>query len=211
MIISRRIYGLYSLFVVFMFIVVGIGLILADQPAGQNASEKWSYFEFKSGQFFKYQLTSERGLEGWVSIKVEDGGDQNFNITLAGNWMGEFSETAKLKPGMSAQDFVYSVQNFQIPNVMSSLFIVDSVITDNVTWKDGFKWTQGDKSIEVSGTQEYAGIQGLVMTYSSQHFVTKQVQKRIYCVCLDLPLPLYLQCPAANDTWTYQLIEVNGL
>jgi hypothetical protein len=211
MIISRRIYGFSSLLVAFMFIVMGIGLILADQPAGQSTSEKWSYFEFKSGQYFKYQLTSERGLEGWVSIKVEDGGDGVFNITLAGKWMGEFSETAKLKPGMSAQAFVYSVQNFQIPNVMSSLFIVDSVITNNVTWEDGFKWAQGDKSIEINGTQEYAGLNGLVMTYSSQHFVTKKVQKMTYCVNLDLPLPLYLQCPAANDTWTYQLVEVNGL
>ena len=210
MIISRRIYGLSSLFVVLMFIVMRIGLILADQPDSQSASEKWSYFEFKPGQFFKYKLTSERGLEGWVSVKVEDGGSGAFNVTLAGNWMGEFSETAKLEPGTAPMDFVYSVENFQIPNAMGSLLMVDSEIIQNVTWKDGFKWVQGDKSIEVSGTQEYAGIQGLVMTYTSTHFATKKVQKKIFCVNPELSLPLYLQCPAANDTWSYELIEVTG-
>jgi len=207
---SKKIYYFSSFFVVLMFLVTGISLCLEDQPDGQSASEKWSYFEFNSGQFFKYKLTSERGLEGWVSIKVEDGEGDALNITLAGNWMGEFSETAKLEPGMSPMDFVYSVENFQIPNAMGSLLMVDNEIIENATWKDGFKWAQDDKSIEVSGTQEYAGVQGLMMTYTSTHFATKKVQKKIYCVNPDLPLPLYLQCPAANDTWTYELIEIKG-
>jgi len=208
---SKRIYYFFSFIVVLIFLVTGISFSLTDQPDGQSDSEKWSYFEFKPGQFFKYKLTSERGLEGWVSVKVEDGEGDALNITLTGNWMGEFSETVKLEPGMAPMDFVYSVEDFQIPNAMGSLLMVDSEILQNVTWKDGFKWVQGDKSIEVSGTQEYAGIQGLVMTYTSTHFATKKVQKKIYCVDPEIPLPLYLQCPAANDTWMYELIEVNGL
>ena len=208
---SKRIYYFFSFVVVLMFLAVGISYSLADQPGGQSDSEKWSYFEFKSGQYFKYQLTSERGLEGWVSVKVEDGEGDALNITLTGNWMGEFSETAKLEPGMAPMDFVYSVEDFQIPNAMGSLLMVDNEIIENATWKDGFTWTQDDKSIKISGTQEYAGIQGLVMTYTSTHFATKKVQKKIYCVDPEIPLPLYLQCPAANDTWMYELIEVNGL
>jgi len=208
---SKRIYYFFSFIVVLMFLVTGISFSLTDQPDGQSDSEKWSYFEFKPRQFFKYKLTSERGLEGWVSVKVEDGEGDALNITLTGNWMGEFSETVKLEPGMAPMDFVYSVEDFQIPNAMGSLLMVDSEILQNVTWKDGFKWVQGDKSIEVSGTQEYAGIQGLVMIYTSTHFATKKVQKKIYCVDPEIPLPLYLQCPAENDTWMYELIEVNGL
>ena len=208
---SKKIHCFSSFVVILIFLVTGISFSLADHPNGQSASEKWSYFEFKSGQYFKYQLISERGLEGWVSIKVEDGGNSTFNITLAGNWMGEFSETAKLESGMSPMDFVYSVENFQIPNAMGSILMVDSEIIENAIWKDGFKWAQDDKSIEVSGTQEYAGILGLVMTYTSTHFATKKVQKKIYCINTDLPLPLYLQCPAANDTWMYELIEIKGL
>ncbi|MBN2246929.1 MAG: hypothetical protein JW755_13915 [Candidatus Aminicenantes bacterium] len=208
--VTRRNYFFYSLCIISLFLIIGLTFSLADQPVGQSALAKWSYFEFKSGQFFKYQLKSERGLEGWVSIKVEDGEGDALNITLAGDWMGEFSESAKFEPGTAPMEFVYSVEDFQIPNAMGSLLMVDSEIIENVIWKDGFTWSQDDKSVKVSGTQEYAGIQGLLMTYTSTHFATKKVQKNIYCVNPDLPLPLYLQCPAANDTWTYTLIEAAG-
>jgi hypothetical protein len=210
MMINRKICFFSTIFTVLIFLFIGVSYNLAESPNGQSASEKWSYFEFKSGQFFKYKLTSERGLEGWVSIKVEEGEGDALNITLAGDWLGEFSETAKFEPGTAPMEFVYSVENFEIPNAMGSLLMVDGAIIENVIWKDGFTWSQDDKSAEVRGTQEYNGIQGLVMTFTSTHFATKEVRKRIYCVNPDLPLPLYLQCPAANDTWTYTLIEAAG-
>lgn len=177
--------------------------------AAQSSSEKWSYFKFQPGQFFRYEMKSERGLKGWLSVKVETESPGVLNVTVAGKWTAEFSETAKLKPGMSAFDLVYAFKNIEIPNATGSLLNVAAVVVDNTTWKDGFTWTQGDNSIEVKGERECAGIKGLLATYSSKSF--GRAQKRTYGVNSKIPLPIYAQVPAANDTWTYELVEAKGI
>ena len=184
----------------------GNGLSVAT---AQSSSEKWSYFKFQSGQFFRYEMKSERGLAGWLSVRIEADSPGVLSVSLAGKWTSEFSETAKLKPGMSAFDLVYAFKNPEIPNAAGSLLNIDAVVVDNTTWKDGFIWTQGDKSIEVKGERECAGIKGLVADYGSKSF--GRVQKRTYAVNPNIPLPLYAQVPAANDTWTYELVEVKGI
>ena len=68
--------------------------------AAQSSTEKWSYFKFQPGQFFKYEMKSERGLQGWLSVKIEAESAGVLNVTVSGKWTAEFSETAKLKPGM---------------------------------------------------------------------------------------------------------------
>jgi hypothetical protein len=177
--------------------------------AAQNSSEKWSYFKFEPGQFFRYEMKSERGLAGWLSVKIEAKNPGVLSVTLSGKWTAEFSETAMLKPGMSAFDLVYAFKNPEIPNAAGSLLNIDDVVVDNTAWKDGFTWTQGDRSIEVKGEKECAGIKGLVVIYSSKVF--GRVQKRTYGVNSNIPLPLYAQVPAANDTWTYELMETKGI
>jgi hypothetical protein len=177
--------------------------------AAQSSSEKWSYFKFQPGQFFRYEMKSERGLKGWLSVRIEAESPGVLSVTVAGKWTGEFSETAKLKPGMSAFDLVYAFKNPEIPNAAGSLLDIDAVVVDNTTWKDGFTWTQGDNSIEVKGERESAGIKGLVAIYSSKVF--GRAQKRTYSVNSNIPLPLYAQVPAANDTWTYELVETKGI
>jgi hypothetical protein len=177
--------------------------------AAQSGSGKWSYFKFQPGQFFRYEMKSERGLKGWLSVRIEAGSPEAMSVTLAGKWTGEFSETARLKPGMSAFDLVYAFKNIEIPNAAGSLLNIDAVVVDNTTWTDGFSWTQGDNSIEVKGEKECAGIKGLVVNYTSKVF--GRVQKRTYCVNSHIPLPLYAQVPAANDTWTYELVEIKGI
>jgi hypothetical protein len=194
------------LFVLF-FVFVAANSV--NNVAAQNSAGKWSYFKFKAGQYFKYELRSDRGIKGWVSIKIEDGGNGVFNVTLAGKWTEEFSETVKMKPGMSAFDFIYSPKNSEITNTMASLVNIDAVVVDNTTWKDGFKWAQGDKTIEVTGEKEYAGIKGLLVTYGSKLF--GRLQKRTYCVNSNLPLPVFAEVPAANGTWTYELVEKRGI
>jgi hypothetical protein len=171
----------------------------------QNTSGKWPYFKFKSGQFFRYEMKSARGLKGWLSVKIEDGSNGVLNVTLAGKWTEEFSETAKLKPRMSAFDLVYAFKNAEISNAAGSLLNVDAAVVENTTWKDGFHWAQGDQSIDVKGEKEWAGIKGLLVIYSSKLF--GKIQKRTYGVNPDIPLPLYAEVPAANDTWTYELVE----
>jgi len=177
--------------------------------AAQSSSEKWSYFKFQSGQFFRYEMKSERGLQGWLSVKIDAESPGVLNVTVSGKWTSEFSETAKLKPGMSGFDLVYAFKNPDIPNAAGSLLNVAAVVVDNTTWKDGFVWTQGDNSIEVKGERECAGIKGLLATYSSKSF--GRVQKRTYGVNANIPLPIYAQVPAANDTWTYELVEAKGI
>jgi hypothetical protein len=190
-----------------LFFVVSAGNAVKNASA-QSAGGKWSYFKFKAGQYFKYELKAERGLKGWVSVKVEDGGNGVFNVTLAGKLTAEFSETVRLKPGMSAFDFIYSPKNYEITNAMSNLVDIDTALVDNTTWKEGFKWAQGDKTIEVAGEKEYAGIRGLLVTYSSK--LLGKVQRRTYCVNSNLPLPVFAEVPAANGTWTYELVEKRG-
>jgi hypothetical protein len=202
----RRVSFLSLTFMFLSAFTAGYGL---SDASAQNSSGKWSYFKFKSGQFFKYEMKSERGLKGWLSIKIEDESPGVFNVTLAGKWTGEFSETAKLKPGMSAFDLVYAFKNVEIPNAAGSLLNINADVVDNTTWKDGFHWTQGDSSIEVKGERECAGIKGLLVTYSSKAF--GRVQKRTYCVNSNIPLPIYAEVPAANDTWTYELVESKGI
>lgn len=203
-----RFKGVYLLFFVFvLFVIFAAGNGIKDATA-QAGSGKWSYFKFKPGQFFKYEMRSARGLKGWISIKVEDGGSGVFNVTLAGKWTEEFSETAKLKTGMSAFDFVYAFKNAEIANATSSLLNIDAVVVDQTTWKAGFHWAQGDKSIDVAGEKECAGDKGLLATYISKLF--GRVQKRTYCVNTSLPLPIFVEVPAANDTWTYELVERKG-
>ena len=197
----RRVKLISLAFVVFAF---AAGNSLRD-VAAQGGSEKWAYFKFKPGQFFKYDMNSQRGLKGWLSVKIEDGGNGILNVTLAGNWTGEFSETAKLKPGMSSFDLVYAFKNAAIPNAAGSIVNVEDAVVENTAWKDGFKWAQGARSIEVKGQKEAAGVKGLLATYSSQSF--GRVQKRTYCVNPGIPLPIYAEVPAANDTWTYLLVE----
>jgi len=199
--------SLFSFALVFLFALADVNGL--SKAAAQSNSGKWPYFKFKSGQFFRYEMKSERGLKGWLSVKIEDGGNGIFNVTLAGKWTGEFSETAKLKPGMSAFDLVYAFKNVEIPNAAGSLLNIAAVVVDNTTWKDGFKWTQGDTSIEVKGERECAGIKGLLVTCSSKSF--GRVQKRTYCVNSNFPLPIYAEVPGANDTWTYELVERKGI
>ena len=197
------------LFTAFLFVLAFAGGSLLDGAAAQNSPGKWSYFKFKSGQFFKYEMKSEQSLKGWLSIKIEDGGSEAFKVTVAGKWTEEFSETAKLKPGMSAFDLVYSFKNVAISNAAGSLLDINADILDNTLWKDGFRWAQGDKSIEVKGERECAGIKGLLVNCSSKLF--GRVQKRTYGVNTNLPLPIYAEVPAANGTWIYELVEKTGI
>ena len=189
-------------FVLLLAFMVGNGL---NGAGAQNPSGKWAYFKFKSGQFFRYEMKSARGLKGWLSVKIEDGSNGVLNVTLAGKWTGEFSETAKLKPRMSAFDLVYAFKNAEISNASNSLLNIDAAVVENTIWKDGFHWAQGDQSIDVKGEKEWAGLKGLLVIYGSKLF--GKVQKRTFGVNPDIPLPLYAEVPAANDTWTYELVE----
>jgi hypothetical protein len=204
---SRKRVNLFTVTFLSLFVfAAGNGLSAA---AAQSGAEKWSYFKFQTGQFFKYEMKSERGLQGWLSVKIDAESPGVLNVTVAGKWTAEFSETAKLKPGMSDSDLVYAFKNIEIPNAAGSLLNVAAVVVDNTTWKDGFTWTQGDNSIEVKGERECAGIKGLLATYSSKSF--GRVQKRTYGVNSKIPLPIYVHVPAANDTWTYELVEAKGI
>ena len=62
---SKEISLLSLLFVLFFALSSG------NSAVPQSAGGKWSYFKFKAGQYLKYELKTERGIKGWVSIKVE--------------------------------------------------------------------------------------------------------------------------------------------
>ena len=47
------------------------------------------------------------------------------------------------------------------------------------------------------------------MNYTNKVF--GRLQKRTYCVNSNIPLPIYARVPAANDTWTYDLVEIKGI
>ena len=98
----------------------------------------WKHFDFKPGQFMKYSLTTERGLEGWVSVQVDSGEGANLDLTIEGNWVlgGDISETATLAPAMEPFEFTYSLES-EGSNLFSSLAIFDNIPFHQVKWEEG--------------------------------------------------------------------------
>ena len=171
----------------------------------------WKHCDFKPGQFMKYSVTSARGLEGWVSIKVDSGEGGNLDLTIEGNWVlgGDISETAILVRGMVPFDFVYTLSS-DASNLLSSLFILNNIPFHQVKWEEGHRWEEEAKILEVGGEETYAGVTGRVVTYEAPQAFTGETQNYKHVVKLDFPLPLFVETPAANDTWYYELTEVSG-
>lgn len=199
----------------------------ADDPGNENGNNSggdsgigesyfaamggWKHCDFKPGQFMKYSVTSARGLEGWVSIQVDSGEGGNLDLTIEGNWVlgGDISETATLVRGMVPFDFVYTLST-DASNLLSSLFILDNIPFHQVKWEEGYRWEEEAKILEVGEEETYAGVAGRAVTYEAPHAFTGETQNYKYVVKLDCPLPLFVETPAANDTWYYELTEVSG-
>ena len=185
----------------------------SPQPAPQPVDLSvggWSYFQFKEGQYLKYNIKSVRGLTGWASIEVKKNDKGEQVLVCMGNWgLSEFSVSNVLKPGVNGEDFAFALDT-AASNALGSLFSISYVPFAEVKWEDGFVWIGKDEAIKVSQEEEYAGVTGRVMTYTSLNAFTQKEQKRVYCINLKYPLPLKLECPAANDTWIYELAEAKG-
>ena len=162
----------------------------------------WKHFNFKPGQFMKYSVTSARGLEGWASIMVDSGEGDNLDQTIEGyRGIGEdISETATLVRGMMPTDFTYTISS-DASNLLSSLFNATNIPFHQVEWTEGHRWEDGEIILEVGGEETYAGVTGRVVSYEAPHAFTGEPQNYIYVINLDYPLPLFVECPAANDTW----------
>jgi len=170
----------------------------------------WRHFDFKPGQYMRYNVTTLRGLEGWLSIEVDRDKDRNLELTMEGNWAGgDIAETATLKPDMKPFDFTYSL-GFEAVNLTSPLFIISNLPLDEVKWEEGYQWEEGDRSLEISGEKTYAGVTGHVVTSQAPHSSTREIQNNEYVINPVFPLPLFVECPAANDTICYELAEASG-
>ena len=189
--------------------VCGLLVFSIAAVSAQTGSGKWAFLKLKAGEYFKYAMKSDRGLSGWVSIKAEDAGGGVLKVTLAGEWAGSFSEVQKLKPGMSGQDLYYKIKDPTASNAMGSILFFDNALVDDTTWKDGFTWSQGTRSIAVKDSKTCLGVQGLLATFTSKSF--GKVQKSVYCVNPAFPLPIYVSVPGANDTFTLELTEKKGI
>ena len=55
-----RCINLPSLLFVLFFVFVAANSV--NNVTAQNSAGKWSYFKFKAGQYFKYELRSDRGM-----------------------------------------------------------------------------------------------------------------------------------------------------
>jgi hypothetical protein len=171
----------------------------------------WKHCDFKAGQFMKYSVTTERGLEGWVSVQVDSGEGDDLDLIIEGNWVlgGDISETATLARGMVPFDFVYTL-SVEASNLLGSLFNLTGIPFEEVKWEDGYRWEEGDKTLEVGGEESYAAMTGRVVTYEAPHAFTGETQYYKYVVKLDFPLPLFVETPGANDTFYYELTEAGG-
>ncbi len=171
----------------------------------------WKHCDFKPGQFMKYSITTERGLEGWISVRVDSGEGDDLDLTIEGNWvLGEdISETATFSRGTDPFYFVHSL-SVEASNLLSNLFDLTGIPFAEVKWEEGYRWEEGDKTLAVGGEETCAGLTGLVVTYEAPHAFTGEAQNYKYVIKPDFPLPLFVETPAANDTWYYELIEVSG-
>ncbi|HOP69737.1 MAG: hypothetical protein WBK48_10030 [Dethiobacteria bacterium] len=170
----------------------------------------WKHCDFKPGQFMKYNVTTARGLEGWVSIKVDSGEGDDLDLTIEGLWLGDISETATLTRGMLPEDFVYEKLSAEALNIAGALLQLTHIPFNKAKWEEGFRWEDGDQILEVGGEETYAGLTGRVVTYESPNSFTGQTQHYKYVINLDFPLPLYIEKPGANDTFYYELAEISG-
>ena len=190
--------------------VVWVFLIVAMLSVSGSSASQWAYFKFKPGQTLRYEVNSERGLSGWAKIAVANGEEGNLAITISGDWMGEYSETAILSPDMSVMDFIYSFEDFQVVNAVVTLLNVDETVAEKTVFEDGFSWSEGDKSIVINGKGSFAGIDGWMVTFKSKHAMSGKMTESTYCINKGMPLPINATCPAANDVWTYTLVEAGG-
>jgi hypothetical protein len=180
-----------------------LGTGAADTLAAESGP--WAYFKLRPGQFFKYKQKGERALSGWFTIDVKAGDKNDLKVTIAGKWTSDYSETVTLKPGKTGFDLATSFKDVNITNAVSALLDVDAPIVEHLTLQDGFKWTQGDKTLTVHGDKEVAGVNGKLVTYSFQVF--GRTTTKTLAINPDMPLPIYAEVPAANDKWTYTLVE----
>lgn len=193
------------------FQFVWVLLIGSMLHTGAVAAPKWSYFSFKPGQLFQYEVTTERGLSGDVTIEIAAADTGMLAVTISGNWFSAFSETAMLSPGMTPADFIYSFENFEISNATNTLVNLDPSLVDQLELVNGYSWRQGENSITVGGADTVAGRTGLHVTHVKQHEITGRITQQEFWIDPDCPLPIVAICPAANDTWTYRLVRVSGL
>ena len=160
----------------------GGGTAVGGAPGGIFGSNVggWAYFSFGPGQKFTYECSSARGLSGWVSLSVASGEAGKLAVTCEGKWgLGEFSETAALAPGMTPLEFTLML-DLPAYSAMNSLLSIEGVPFEEVMWEEGFEWESGAKSIAVTGTETYAGVTGLVVTYTYEHPFTREVQSKTY-------------------------------
>ena len=192
------------------FRVVWVSLFAAVLSVSGLRASGWAYFRFKPGQTLRYEVKSERGLSGWAKIAVAAGKQGSLDITISGDWLGEYEETATLSPDMSVMDFIYSFEDFQVVNAVVTLLNVDEAIAEKSVFQEGFSWSEGDKSIVIGGKGSFAGVDGWMVTFRSKNAMSGKMTESTYCINEGMPLPINATCPAANDVWTYTLVETGG-
>lgn len=172
---------------------------------GSLSAQSWTGGQFKAGQYFKFTVNSERGLSGWVSLRFAPAAGANLELLVEAEWMGAFSEKLLLKPGMTSFDLVYSATNPSVPNLLASLLVLDKALLENTQLKTGFSWKQGKSGIVVESMKTVAGLAGYLVVYETVHAFTGRARQVQVALKPGFPVPLFVKCPAANDTWTYQL------
>jgi hypothetical protein len=183
----------------------------SDTTFGSNIGG-WGHLNFKPGQYFYYDVSSDRTGEGWVSIRIEKGDkDDTLAVTCEGDWgLGEFSDTATFTKGMSGWDLAMELSTVG-SNAMISLLNGAIIPLDKAVWEEGAEVAYGDNTFSCTGTAEHAGVTGLTMVCDSKHSFTGDDLHYIYRINFDFPLPLFLESPAANDIWRYTLSSYEGI
>lgn len=172
----------------------------------------WKHLSFKPGQYFLYDVSSDRIGDGWVSIRVAEGDNKDtLAVTCEGDWgLGEFSDTVNFTKGMSGWDLAMELSTVG-SNAMISLLNGGILPLEEAVWEEGAEVTYGDYTFYCEGTAEQAGVNGITMVCDAKHSITGRDLHYIYRVNFDFPLPLFLEAPAANDIWRYTLAAYEGL
>jgi len=172
----------------------------------------WKHLNSKPGQYFLYEVSSDRTGEGWVSIRVEAGDRADtLSVTCAGDWgLGEFLDTVTLTKGMSGWELAMSLSTIGT-NAMLTLLDGDILPLEKALWEEGAEVTVGDYTFSCQGTSEQAGVTGINLVCDTVHSATGKELHYVYRINFDFPLPLFLEAPAANDIWRYTLTAYEGL
>jgi len=152
---------------------------------------EWGIYEFKPGQYFKYELTSG-GKSGWYTLTVSDASDGKLKFEWEGEYDGSsFSSSVTAGAEEAVANMFMSMAMSPAAEVLLGTiwaqwwmpFFAGTEFSVGSGWSAS--WEGESVSFEVVSTETYAGVEGYVVEWRKNDELVSRV-----CVAPNVPLAL---------------------